>query len=169
MMNRLSEQVRELPCDSPGTGSSYRAGWDSALEKVAQLVEANQTTRVVCGYCDTPIDDTPEAFAAHDAACEHNPLVKRVADLEGSIRGLLACQDSLLSQLAWTPVEKGLPTEPGWYVFYRDNESAPDLLNLSADFWPSTKGWNDNFRGVNPDAPDWGYRWFRRITLPEAT
>jgi hypothetical protein len=70
----------------------------------------------------------------------------------------------LQSQLAWSPVNEGLPTEPGWYVF-DSGDTAPELLNLNPQHWHDTKGWNDNFQGVNPDAPAWGYVRFRRIEL----
>jgi hypothetical protein len=130
---------------------------------------------VLCGYCGKQLTDEPGAFAAHDSACEHNPLTKRVAELEGSIRGLLACQDSLLSQLAWTPVVQGLPTEPGVYEFVKwSNEClhSCDLLEFCPDRENEGEEWGDMLtceHFCTDELQELEHTHFRRITLPEAT
>lgn len=75
--------------------------------------------------------------------------------------------DNLQSQLAWTPVPDGMPSKPGWYAFTDVDCGSPEFLNLNPGYWPETKGWNDNFKGVNPAAPDWGYTHYRRVELPQ--
>ncbi len=61
----------------------------------------------------------------------------------------------LQSQLAWTPVSDGLPTEPGYYLFVGGVDE-PLIFELSE-------------LGRVDDMPlDWTHTQFRRIELPEA-
>jgi len=48
-----------------------------------------------CGYCDALLEDAHEEFAAHDAVCQANPLVKRIAELERQNAALIRCVTSL--------------------------------------------------------------------------
>lgn len=63
------------------------------------------------------------------------------------------------------PLSWGLPTAPGWYVFYGD--SAPELLNLNPNHWKETGGWNNNFQAINPLGEGWGYTHYHPIPKME--
>jgi uncharacterized protein YceH (UPF0502 family) len=151
------------------------AQYEALTKRVAEL--ESKRRHVMCAYCGESFYQYPAgapsaeaheaalgAFVAHDAACEYNPLTKRVAELEAmkEKRGAELWSDArcvlekrvaeleaqvlmldkhvehwaeratvadlkltqserratdLQSQLAWTPVAQGLPTEPGHYLF----------------------------------------------------
>ncbi len=104
---------------------------------------------------------------------------KRIAELENlAARRLVqintavadcAVRDSkikdLQSQLAWTPVSAGLPTEPGVYEFVTLTRKCA-LFNLDVDgqWWTHARG-----DGTAPEnlLDDTYWRAYRRIELPE--
>lgn len=117
---------------------------------------------------------------------ENAALAKRVAELELDAKVYMAMKDdwkdlrlqqqitiqrlskevkALQSQLAWTPVEDGLPTEPGMYVF----------VNVEADYFTLFEldpigCWvrHEHQERVQLTAITDNWRAYRRITLPEA-
>lgn len=149
---------------------------ESAQAAVADLA---LVAKVTCGYCDAVIEDAPDAFAEHDATCERNPLVMRVREVEAWKAAYLEWQEtaaklieSLQSQLAWTPVAQGLPTEPGCYEFLRDTDTveidALDIWRLDTELQSCTEWyWKDHDWFPSPLSAR-AYNWFRRIELPEA-
>jgi hypothetical protein len=125
---------------------------------------------------------------------ENAELTKRVAELEEQLQ-ILGVQERLAresngylqdvaraakddlrdlqSQLAWTPVEKGLPTESGVYEFLLNANcvtvDSVDIWRLDTELQSCTEWyWKDHDWFESPLKVG-GYRWFRRITLPEAT
>ena len=104
---------------------------------------------------------------------ETSKLEQRVAELEGTIRGLLACQEHLQSQLAWTPVSAGLPTEPGLYEFLKRKSNGLievfDMFELSPGH--EFGDWGDVLSGEHfssTEMPELEHTHYRRIELPEA-
>lgn len=216
-MKRISERVRELrPSQGMFGDHSYMNGWGEATEKAAELVEQLEESgiiergrEIICCYCDQlvwcePADPSEQeqaaaekAFVEHDAACDLNPLVARVRELEqrlvglspeyvarlqtkaSEVPGLTATLDEALariadlqSQLAWTSVENGLPTEPGVYAFLRNTDcvtvDSVDIWRLDTELQSCTEWyWKDHDWFESPLKVG-GYRWFRRIELPEA-
>lgn len=73
-----------------------------ALRHVAQLAVADLAlvAKVTCGYCDAVIEDAPDAFAAHDATCERNPLVARVREVEDEHERAVTCNTQLVRAAA---------------------------------------------------------------------
>lgn len=111
-------------------------------------------------------------------------LTKRVAELEEQLSNLgddygALLQESnafeverntLQSQLAWTPVADGLPTEPGVYEFR--NVSSPYLSPIKLCQLHADGVWEDEDEETWPLAEFWRYAaihtHYRRIELPEA-
>jgi hypothetical protein len=103
-----------------------------------------------------------EHDASHVAKLEAETRVLRaiVADIssEHDVGKLLEHIADLQSQLAWTPVAQWLPTEPGEGETYEFTDgSRVNILTLNGEIWEDEEDVADD------------YKWFRRITLPEAT
>jgi hypothetical protein len=102
-----------------------------------------------------------------------NELQLEVAVLKDNLGIARKVIDDLQSQLAWTPVEKGLPTEPGVYEFLLNANcvtvDSVDIWRLDTELQSCTEWyWKDHDWFESPLKVG-GYRWFRRIELPEAT
>jgi hypothetical protein len=149
-LNALSKQLRALQAAEPRTNvaSCARSG---AFTQAAELAEAYET----------------------QAESTNAELKKRVAELESDVNRLRAFETlasihratiaDLESQLAWTPVSDGLPTEPGWYVFH-GAEREPELL-YGADtgrysFWVGGSKTYDMEEMSH-------FSYYRRIELPK--
>lgn len=90
-----------------------------------------------------------------DIEAENAALTKRVAELE--------------SQLAWTPVSDGLPTEPGVYAFGdpdSDDKSAIVFWSLS-HIGGTHRWWFGECGYVSPTDRHHDVTHFRRIELPK--
>lgn len=67
--------------------------------------------------------------------------------------------DNLQSELAWTPVRDGLPTEDGAYEFI---DMQPSGSVKMFDLWVRRNGsWKTD------PVEHWDYNWFRRVELPK--
>ncbi len=202
---KLSERLRELsaaqePCD-PHThdfgkktafeeaallAEDYEAEQEELIQKlrdkIAECEDAN-TTLVIRG---SKLLDESDALKKHVAELETTVRDKqrRVVELEAQsdrtdaeICKLDARIADLQSQLAWTPVSAGLPTEPGWYEFSPSGDGGCRTTLLAFEFtgehWichqgiddvrgePSTDSWSPYvLRGLGGS--------YRRIELPRA-
>ena len=119
-------------------------------------------------------------------------LTKRVAELEERLRTLgvqerlaresngylqdlaSAAKDDLRhlqSQLTWTPVSKGLPTEPGVYEFLLNTNcvtvDSVDVWRLDTELQSCTEWYLKDRDWFGSPLDVGGYRWFRRIELPK--
>lgn len=102
---------------------------------------------------------------------ENEALTKRVAELEQlnavyvadmeEMRGSLL---ALQSQLAWTPLAKGLPTDGEEETYEFTGWGHVNILTLNGEIWRDSDGEFLDEEDVTDN-----YKWFRRITLPEAT
>lgn len=114
-----------------------------------------------------------EAWQLVDLESANAELTKRVAELEAQNEDLFQqnanmagwCEEKnqlledLQSQLEWTPVSKGLPTEDGAYEFV---DMLPGGKVRMFDLWVRRDGsWRHN-----PEE-HWDYTHYRRIELPE--
>lgn len=122
--------------------------------------DSNYTTAYVAGI----------RYAARLAVDYEAETEKRIAELEAKLQELGSQQNAILqrsrdiqSQLAWTPVSDGLPTEPGWYVFH-GKEEGTDLV-YGADTGPHSLWCGSTETYDNKDVSTFDV--YRRITLPE--
>lgn len=114
-----------------------------------------------------------------DLKAENAALTKRVAELEEIADGRAQLIDdqretieSIQSQLAWTPVSEGLPTEPGGYEFYDSLRRFAGWLTCFELRQKLTWPWIDD-EGDEWNQPEFAahvrsmYTHFRRIELPK--
>jgi hypothetical protein len=114
------------------------------------------------------------------AAEEHHAarleLEKRVSELERwngiwqlAVEFAESNMKHLQSQLAWTPVSDGLPTEPGWYEVASESRKAVDVFQVRGGGDVGLWWW---LRDVQYESPLERYpsaTHFRRIALQEQT
>lgn len=145
-------------------------------QETARLRECMRIAGLECFMREGP----PEAVAKHMGQIIES-YTKRVAELEHErmmLQGSIAMRDEvsdrhckireelanrvmeLKSKLAWTPVSAGLPTEPGWYVFF-NTHTVMLYQRKASERWP----WVSAVGTIATDMRAWDA--FRRIELPE--
>ena len=152
---KLSDQFRALD-------GYFERGHERTVEKCIRLADAYEGQ-----FADEKKALTNRVAELETTQTSHLQEMERLAflvvDAEQVAQIAKANLAALQSQLAWTPVEKGLPTEPGWYVFHGEDEGT-ELL-FGADQGESSLWVGDS---TTYEWPKRGYTHFRRIELPEA-
>ncbi|MBK9949887.1 MAG: hypothetical protein IPP12_22395 [Nitrospira sp.] len=73
---------------------------------------------------------------------------------------------SLQSQIAWTPVSKGLPTKPGVYEFLRSTAATVETEEFDGATWQNPlHAWSRDPRTSEPRRL-WDYTHYRKVELP---
>lgn len=148
----LTKRVAELESQAEG----YRVAIRNLQSTIADLESklANSQKRVA--ELEEELRCRAELYTSNETV-----LRKTSDDLQWNIR-------NLQSQLAWTPVAKGLPTEPGLYVFLHGGCNGT-LFELEKDGWYNHDTGDLLRTDGGYESLDSGY-WdcFRRIELPEA-
>lgn len=184
LQNIVAENVREI---GEGAMRELKAANEALTKRVAELEAMREVNELRAQHTTEQVAEIVR-LDAHVKQLEtyHETLCSILGAYEGrgelslvsvSPEALLRRVDALVSesadlqsQLAWTPVAQGLPTEHADYEFtYCDSEqvSRLDLVGLTHEGFALVLS-GDTF------APDElldnvDYTHFRRITLPEAT
>lgn len=140
--------------------------------RIDRLREELREARDISGVVATNVREIGEGAMAQ-LKSDNAALAKRVAELD-AMNATLAAKLSglelrltrrvseLKSQLAWTPVSAGLPTEPGFYVF--DNgRGDPDPFWLCDDGSWSQR--DDEY--IDPAYLEEACPRYRRVELPK--
>lgn len=158
-------------CQDPFNGASCKGG-RQFCERHRQ--HAGKSVRSLLLH----IADQEHKLELRDA--DNGALTKRVAELEEQLSNLgddygALLQESntfeverkaLQSQLTWTPVSAGLPTEPGLYEF---TDGTPDDTKTYTREHSRWYGHGVSFDQTPLAKARWAYTHYRRIELPEAT
>lgn len=183
-MNALSEKLRELQAAEPRTNvaSCARSG---AFTQAAELAEAYEMeaefTNAELAKLGAELEQNLawRDTALNQCQAQNAALTKRVAELEAkqcAHEAELAVAHEFIadlqSQLAWTPVSAGLPTEPGWYVFYDSLRRFTGWLSCfelrRKDKWPWMDDEGDEWNQPEFEAHTTSlYTHYRRIDLPK--
>lgn len=111
--------VEELEKATEWLARDYYQECHSAARLIRKLESENAALKARVAELERWVDCGQDGPCAKSPGCNRH-WEERNGELVREVR-------ALQSQLAWTPVSKGLPTEPGWYVFH-GAEREPELL-----------------------------------------
>ncbi len=148
--------VEELENATEWTARDYYQECHSAARLIRKLEAENAALKKRVAEMEMQLDCGQDGVCAARAPGCNRHWEERNRELVTEVRGLQ-------SQLAWTPVSDGLPTEPGLYLF--NNRGSVSLFTVGDD--------GTFLQHLDEDNEQWDaapmsyWREYRRIELPK--